>query len=88
ALTAAAALPLVIYGYPLIETLRTCRVQTSVEAATGYGRAPVTVLSASTRQWTHEDRDIVTPANDLLYFCGWVDLTDGPVPLHVPPLPD
>lgn len=88
ALTAAAALPLVIYGYPLIETLRTCRVQTSVEAATGYGRAPVNVLSASTRQWTHEDRDIVTPANDLLYFCGWVDLTDGPVPLHVPPLPD
>ncbi|WP_422650588.1 DUF1254 domain-containing protein [Cupriavidus sp. H18C1] len=75
-----------IYGYPLIETLRTCRVQTSVETATGYGRAPVNVLSASTRQWTHEDRDIVTPANDLLYFCGWVDLTDGPVTLQVPPL--
>ncbi len=88
ALTAAAALPLVIYGYPLIETLRTCRVQTSVAAATGYGRAPVNVLSASTRQWTHEDRDIVTPANDLLYFCGWIDLTDGPVTLHVPPLHD
>ena len=86
ALTAAAALPLVIYGYPLIETLRTCRVQTSVEAATGYGRAPVNVLSASTRQWTHEDRDIVTPANDLLYFCGWIDLSDGPVTLQVPPL--
>lgn len=88
ALTAAAALPLVIYGYPLIETLRTCRVQTSVEAATGYGRAPVNVLSASTRQWTHEDRDIVTPANDLLYFCGWIDLSDGPVTLQVPPLSD
>ena len=86
ALTAAAALPLVIYGYPLIETLRTCRVQTSVQAATGYGRAPVNVLSASTRQWTHEDRDIVTPANDLLYFCGWIDLSDGPVTLQVPPL--
>ncbi len=88
ALTAAAALPLVIYGYPLIETLRTCRLQTSVQAATGYGRAPVNVLSASTRQWTHEDRDIVTPANDLLYFCGWIDLSDGPVTLQVPPLSD
>ncbi len=87
ALVAAAALPLVIYGYPLIETLRTCRLQTAVSAATGYGRAPMNTLSASERQWTHEDRDIVTPANDLLYFCGWANLADGPVTLRVPPLP-
>lgn len=88
ALVAAAALPVVIYGYPLIETLRTCRVQTAVSAATGYGRAPVNTLSASARQWTHEDRDVVTPANDLLYFCGWINLADGPVTLRVPPLPE
>ncbi len=87
ALVAAAALPLVIYGYPLIETLRTCRLQTAVSKATGYGRAPVNTLSASERQWTHEDRDVVTPANDLLYFCGWINLADGPVTLRVPPLP-
>ncbi|AGW90400.1 hypothetical protein N234_10195 [Ralstonia pickettii DTP0602] len=87
ALVAAAAVPLVIYGYPLLETLRTCRLQTAVSEATGYGRAPVNTLSASERQWTHEDRDIVTPANDLLYFCGWVNLADGPVTLRVPPLP-
>ncbi|WP_420997878.1 DUF1254 domain-containing protein [Cupriavidus sp. 30B13] len=88
ALAAAAALPLVVYGYALVESLRTCRLQTSVAAATGYGRAPVNTLSASERQWTHEDRDIVTPANDLLYFCGWINLADGPVTLRVPPLPD
>lgn len=88
ALVAAAAVPLVIYGYALVESLRTCRLQTSVAAATGYGRAPVNSLSASERQWTHEDRDIVTPANDLLYFCGWINLADGPVTLRVPPLPD
>ena len=88
ALVAGAALPLVIYGYALIETLRTCRLQTSVCAATGYGRAPMNTLSASERQWTHEDRDIVTPANDLLYFCGWVNLADGPVTLRIPPLPE
>lgn len=88
ALVAAAALPLVIYGYPLIETLRTCRLQTSVDAPTRYGRAPMNMLSASARQWTHEDRDIVTPANDLLYFCGWLNLADGPVTIHVPALPD
>lgn len=88
ALVANAALPLVIYGYPLIETLRTCRLQTSVDAPTRYGRAPMNMLSASARQWTHEDRDIVTPANDLLYFCGWLNLAEGPVTLRVPSLPD
>lgn len=88
ALVAAAALPLVIYGYPLIETLRTCRLQTSVDTPTQYGRAPMNMLSASARQWTHEDRDIVTPANDLLYFCGWLNLSEGPVTLRVPALPD
>ncbi len=88
ALVAAAAVPLAIYGYALVETLRTCRLQTSVASATGYGRAPINALSASERQWTHEDRDIVTPANDLLYFCGWINLAQGPVTLRVPPLPD
>ncbi|UBM07337.1 DUF1254 domain-containing protein [Cupriavidus metallidurans] len=88
AMVAAAALPLVIYGYPLIETLRTCRLQTSVDAPTRYGRAPMNMLSASARQWTHEDRDIVTPANDLLYFCGWLNLADGPATIRVPALPD
>ena len=88
ALVAAAAVPLVLYGYPLIETLRTCRLQTSVDAPTCYGRAPMNTLSASERPWTHEDRDIVTPANDLLYFCGWLNLADGPVTLRVPALPD
>jgi len=88
ALAAAAALPLVLYGYPLIETLRTCRLQSTVQSATAYGRAPVNTISASSRQWTHEDRDIVTPANDLLYLCAWIDLSQGPVRLHVPARPD
>ncbi|MBF6986369.1 DUF1254 domain-containing protein [Cupriavidus sp. IK-TO18] len=87
ALVAAAAIPLAIYGYPLVETIRTCKLQTAVSEATGYGRAPVNTLSASERQWTHEDRDVVTPANDLLYFCGWANLADGAVTLRVPPLP-
>lgn len=85
AFVAASALPVVIYGYPLYEAIRTCRVQTSVTEVTGYGRAPVNTLSASDRPWTHEDRDIVTPANDLLYFCAWIDLANGPVTLRIPP---
>ncbi|RJF95537.1 DUF1254 domain-containing protein [Noviherbaspirillum saxi] len=88
AYVASAAIPLVIYGYPLTESIRTCRLQTSVAEVTGYGRAPINALSASQRQWTHEDRDIVTPANDLLYFCGWINLADGPVTLAIPARPD
>lgn len=84
AYVASAAIPLVIYGYPLVEAMRTCRLQTSVAQVTGYGRAPVNALSASEQQWTHADRDIVTPANDLLYFCGWLNLADGPVTLNIP----
>lgn len=83
-LVAALATPLVIAGYPLLETLRTCHLQTSVSANTGYGRAPMGQLSHSNRRWTHEDRDIVTPANDLLYFCAWVNLRQQPAWLDVP----
>jgi Uncharacterized conserved protein len=36
------------------------------------------------RRWTHQDRDIVTPANDFLYLNAWIDLTDGPVVLDIP----
>lgn len=78
------AAPLVIYGYPLVEALRTCRNQTQVGAATRFGRAPFNQMSASDHPWTHHDRDIVTPANDLLYFIGWVNLENGPVTIEYP----
>lgn len=76
--------PLVIYGFPLVEALRTCRNQTQVGAVTRFGRAPFNQLSASDHPWTHHDRDIVTPANDLLYFIGWANLENGPVTLEYP----
>lgn len=85
AYVAAMATPLVIAGYPLVETLRTCRVQTAVSKASGYGRAPFGQISASDHLWTHADRDIVTPANDLLYFCAWINLADAPALITVPP---
>lgn len=81
---AAMATPLVIAGYPLVETVRTCRVQTSVSEGAGYGRAPIGQISASNHVWTHADRDIVTPANDLLYFCAWINLADAPAIITVP----
>jgi hypothetical protein len=90
ALAAHAAITAVIAGYPLLETLRTCHVQTATgtpmaNTATGYGRAPFNVLGHSAERWTDRDRDIVTPANDLLYTNAWLDLRQGPVVIHVPP---
>lgn len=81
---AAMATPLVIAGYPLLESLRTCRVQTTPDQRTGYGRAPMGQFSYSDHIWTHLDRDVVTPANDLLYFCGWVNLKQAPAWLTAP----
>jgi hypothetical protein len=78
-----AAVPAVVAGYPLLEALRTCRRQ-AMSTEPGYGRAPFNVIAHSERQWTDSDRDIVTPANDLLYSNAWLDLRHGPVVLDVP----
>ena len=78
-----AALPAVIAGYPLLESLRTCRLQTQA-GAPAYGRAPFNTIGHSPERWTDRDRDIVTPSNDLLYSNAWIDLRRGPVVLTVP----
>src|SRR5256885_11470108 len=72
-----------VYGYPLIETYRTCRLQTDAGAARATGlsvglgldmRGDFDTLHHSQRPSTHEDRDVVTPANDLLYSLAWIHL--------------
>ncbi|MEZ5730510.1 MAG: DUF1254 domain-containing protein [Burkholderiaceae bacterium] len=78
-----ASVPAVVAGYPLLEVLRTCRMQ-ALSPEEGYGRAPFNVMAHSARQWTDADRDFVTPANDLLYSNAWVDLRAGPVVLEIP----
>ena len=74
-----------IYGYPLVEMVRTCAAVTAVDQPQTNGRAPINRFSHSERPWTHEDRDIVTPANDLLYSMAWLNLAGGPVVLSIPP---
>ena len=86
ALAAYAAITAAIAGYPLLESLRTCHVQTAGSGPAGYGRAPFNALGHSDHRWTDRDRDIVTPANDLLYTNAWLDLRGGPVVIGVPPL--
>ncbi|WP_137896251.1 DUF1254 domain-containing protein [Ramlibacter sp. 2FC] len=72
-----------VFGYPLIESMRTCRLQTG-GSATAPLRAPVDALHHIRRPSTDQDRDIVTPANDLLYTTAWIHLADGPRLLTVP----
>jgi len=90
ALARSVGLAAFIYGYPLMETWRTCRQQTlpAAQPAAGNGSdlrgARLNTLHHSQRPSTHEDRDVVTPANDLLYSLAWIHLADGPVLLTVP----
>lgn len=72
-----------IYGYPLIESMRTCHLQTAGGSGSSE-RPPIDALQHNARPWTDEDRDIVTPANDLLYTTGWIHLREGPRLLRVP----
>jgi hypothetical protein len=80
ALARAIGLSAFVFGYPLIESMRTCRLQTDCESL----RAPVDALHHIRHPSTDRDRDIVTPANDLLYTTAWIHLADGPRLLTVP----
>lgn len=74
-----------IWGYPLVEMVRTCRLQTLPAAdSSAQWRSPIDVLHRVDRVATDADRDVVTPANDLLYTTGWMNLANGPRLLHVP----
>ena len=80
-----------VYGYPLTETYRTCALQTAEQARLRPGssagsdvRAPMNTLHHAPRPSTHEDRDVVTPANDLLYSMAWLNLEGGPMLLTIP----
>src|SRR5690606_22478083 len=91
ALARSVGLTAFVYGYPLTETYRTCALQTApraerrVGASTGSdARTPLNTLHHAPRPSTDEDRDVVTPANDLLYTMAWVHLAHGPMLLTVP----
>ena len=88
------AMQATIWGYPLLESIRTCRLTTApgdsraqpVRASGGFGpwHPPINAFSFSDAPADDTARDVVTPANDLLYATAWLNLADGPVLLHVP----
>lgn len=90
ALARAVGLAAFVYGYPLTETYRTCRKQTNPSEA-GLPSANMDLRGArcntlhhGQRPSTDADRDVVTPANDLLYTLSWIHLKAGPQLLTVP----
>ena len=46
-----------IWGFPIVEMVRTCRTMTSVKAPQPNGRAPINQFGHSDHRWTHLDRD-------------------------------
>ncbi|GAA5236228.1 DUF1254 domain-containing protein [Verticiella sediminum] len=73
-----------VWGYPLIESLRTCYEGFTDAAGPADGRPHINTFNHATRPSTHEDRWVVTPANDLIYSTSWLNLADGPVILGTP----
>lgn len=86
ALARSVGLAAFVYGYPLLEMMRTCAVQTGALPAPGRAAAvaPIDQLLHWAGPTQAEDRDVVTPANDLMYSTAWIHLGAGPRWLTVP----
>jgi hypothetical protein len=72
------------YGIPLMEFLRQSREQTSVTVPNSLSDAPVNQLGSARKLADATHQPIVQPNNDTLYTMGHIDLSAGPLVLHVP----
>jgi hypothetical protein len=66
-----------IYGYPLVVLEQTKEMMLKT-------LAPINQFYYSQTLASPEYRDIVAPNSNTLYFMAWLDLSKGPVVLHVP----
>jgi hypothetical protein len=75
-----------VYGYPLVLTEATRRLMTNVPEPTTTGKigAPINQFAHVPYMPTPDMKEIVRPNVDTLYSVAWLDLTNGPVVLHVP----
>jgi hypothetical protein len=73
-----------VWGYPLVLTDITRRVQTNVERPSGAGRAPINQFSHAATFPPATFRDIVRPSFDTLYSNAWLDVSDEPMVLTLP----
>jgi DNA sulfur modification protein DndE len=77
-----------IYGYSLLAIAMTERVVTSVpDAVTKLGRAPINQLAKATTLPDSSYSDVVLPSTSTLYASSFMDLSKGPMVLHLPEMP-
>ncbi len=77
-----------VYGIALMEFVRQARTQTSVTVPNALSDAPVNQLGSARQLASVEHQVIVQPNLDTLYAMGHLDLSGGPLVLHVPAVPD
>ena len=74
-----------VWGYPLIETLRTCRMMVGgPDGPQDPRQFPMETLRHKQAVNTSEDRTVVASATDLLYGSAWINLANGPRVVTVP----
>jgi hypothetical protein len=73
-----------VYGIPLLEFLRQQATQTSVTAPNTLSDAPINQLGNQRNLADAAHQVFVAPNNDTLYTMGHLNLSQGPLVLHVP----
>src|ERR1700733_10518588 len=73
-----------VYGTPLIRFLRQRKTQTSVTVPNGLSDAPINQIGNQRNLADAAHQVFVAPNNDTLYSMAHVDLSKGPLVLHVP----
>jgi hypothetical protein len=79
-----------VYGTPLLEFVRQTQLDTSVTVPNKWGNAPINQVGNQRLLTTpaNQDKEIVGPSNSTLYSNAHLDLSHGPVVLHVPAVPN
>jgi hypothetical protein len=73
-----------LYGFPLVLMDTTMRRMTNVPRPGLAGGAPVNQIGHTRAFPEPASRNVVSPNADTLYSIAWLDLSQGPVVLHVP----
>jgi hypothetical protein len=78
-----------VYGIALMEFLRQTQLDTSVTVPNEWGNAPVNQVGNQRILTTpaNQNKEIVGPSNSTLYSNAHLDLSNGPMVLHVPAVP-
>jgi hypothetical protein len=78
-----------VYGIALMEFMRQTQLDTSVTVPNEWGNAPVNQVGNQRILTTpaNQNKEIVGPSNSTLYSNAHLDLSKGPMVLHVPAVP-